>query len=578
MGLWTKLFGGANAAEKRRLMGAYRHFRALNKITAATNDAAGSWPGIPTSHGDDSLNRTYLQDLPKVQSRAQDIDVNNPDIHGFHRTRIAQMIGAGVVFKLTPHSSEIDLDPDEVLAISQKVNRIRAIHSRLGGFDAAGLRRSEGKQQERAWLTTLVLGSCLIHRVWRTDGHYPIPLSIELIAGSRISTPHNRMGDKKISYGVEYTDEHRTRVVGWHIRRVSKTIGNSFVPDFEWDFIPVEDGSLLSLTEIAGIDRALPLSTSSLRMLRHRGEFLESTVQSARAQAKHYGVTECAEGADPWEVAGDDADQTDNTGAVPVGFTNLGPGVEMLYTANGEKVTWASAKLPEPDLTGFMDVTDSRIARGLVSAKSRFTREVNSSWAGGRLEDQQDDPIIDQYRDAFLSAWQAVNEWFMDAVWLTHGLVDLPGYSAVTKAVWCEFRAQFHAKVHINPVQTMMARNMGYAMRTTTPQQGCESEGHDLRENLREWAQALQMAHEMEIEYKLKEGALDYLVAGRLNLVTMGEDPATPEGSAVTSPARRDRDPASRPEASAGQPDPDEIKANRIAALFYNRLQESDRA
>ena len=68
---------------------------------------------------------------------------------------------------------------------------------------------------------------------------------------------------------------------------------------------------------------------------------------------------------------------------------NLG-GVQMLYTANGEKVDWASAKLPEPDLPAFMGATDERISRGLVSSLSRFTRHVNSSWAGGRLEDHEE--------------------------------------------------------------------------------------------------------------------------------------------------------------------------------------------
>lgn len=494
--------------DRDRNRGQSRRFRALNQIAAAAKDTGRAWSGVATSHGDDSLNRAYLQDLADIQARAQDIDVNNPDIHGFHRTRTAQVLGAGVQFKLTPHSSEVGLTQDEILTISKQVNRLRQIHSRLGGFDATGLRRSEGKQQERSLLTAMVLGSCLIHRVWRTDGQYRIPLSLELIPGSRISTPFSRMGDPKVSYGVEYADEYRTRVVGWHVRRVSKTIGNSFIPVPEWDFIPVEDGSLLSLTEIAGIDRALPLSTSTVRMLRNRGEFLEAAVESARAQANHYAVTECPEGADPWTVAGDDADQFSDRNGVPVGFTSLG-GVQMLYTAQGEKVNWSSAKLPEPNLEAFMEATDARISRGLVSSLSRFTRQVNNSWAGGRLEDQQDDPVIDQYRDAFVSAWQVVNEWFIDAVWIV-GAVELPGFSWQTRAVWSEFRSQFPGRVHINPVDTMTAREKGYALRTTTPQRECESDGRDLRENLREWAQAEQMAREIEAEFGLEEGTLTF--------------------------------------------------------------------
>lgn len=558
MGLLSNLFGKGHEKERRRLRGEQRRFRSLNRLVSASKAPGQNWPGITTSHGEDSLNRTYLSDLAETQSRAQDIDVNNPDIHGFHRARTAQVIGPGVTFKLVPHSSEVGLDHNELLVISRQANRLRQIHSRMGGFDSTGLRRSEGKQQERAFLTALVLGSCLIHRVWKTDGTLRIPLSLELIPGSRISTPYNRQGDPKISYGVEYTDEHRTQIVGWHIRRVSKTIGNSFIPEYEWDFIPIEDGSLLSLTEIAGIDRALPLSTSTIRMLRNRGEFLESAVESARAQANHYAVTECAEGADPWTVSGDDSDYTDESGAIPVGFTNLG-GVQMLYTSAGEKVNFASAKLPEPDLTGFMSATDARISRGLVSSLSRFTRQVNSSWAGGRLEDQQDDPIIDQYRDAFVSAWQVVNEWFLDAIWMVDA-IELPGYSAVTRPVWAEFRSQFPGKVHINPVDTMKARALGYAMRTTTPQRECESDGKDLRENLREWAQAIKMAREIESEFELEEGTLDYLITGKFSSALSGE-PSEEE-----------------PETRNGDlPPRNTAISNRMSEMFLNRMKENRR-
>ena len=511
-------FGRANERERNQLRSATRHFRALNQLTAASKATGRSWNGIDAEAGNDALNKAYLADLAGIQGRAQDIDVNNPDIHGFHRTRTAQVLGAGVRFKLAPHFSEVGVDHDALLEITQQANRLRQIHSRRGGFDSTGLRRSEGKQQERAFLTALVLGSCLIHRVWRPDGPHKLPLSLELIPGSRISTPYGKMGDPLISYGVQYADTHRSRVTGWHVRRVSKTIGNSFIPEYTWDFIPVEDGSLLALTEIAGIDRSLPISTSAVRMLRNRGEFLESAVESARAQANHYAVTECAEGADPYDVAGDDASETDSEGNIPVGFTNLGA-VQMLYTAKGEKVNWASAHLPEPNLQAFMGATDERLARGLVSSLSRFTRHVTSSWAGGRMEDQQDDPIIEQYRDAFVSAWEPVNEWFLDAVWLTSS-VDLPGYSAATAPLWCEFRAQFPGKLHINPVDEMRARALGYGPRTMTPLRACEEDGLDLRENLREWGQAIKMCREIEMEMGLEEGDLSYLISGTFDDAT----------------------------------------------------------
>ena len=522
MNIIKRIFGDSNTKEKRDLRGQINRFKALNRagaITAASATAGQNWPGIATDHGDDSLNRAYLEDLAGIQSRAQDIDVNNPDIHGFHRARTAQVLGAGVQFKLAPHSSEVGIGQDKLIGICQEVNRIRRIHSRTGGFDASGLRRSEGKQQERAFLTALVLGSCLIHRVWRTSQR--IPISVELIPGSRISTPYEKMGDPLVSYGIRYADEHRSQVVGWYVRRVSKTIGDSFVPDVVWDFIPIEDGSLLSLTEIAGIDRALPLSTSAVRMLRNRGEFLESAVESARAQANHFAVTECAEGQDPYNAAADDSAEGSSDDATPLGFIKIG-NVQQQYNLHGEKTEFVSSKLPAPDLVGFMGATDERLSRGLVSSLSRFTRHVTSSWAGGRMEDQQDDPIIEQYRDAFISSWQAVNEWFLDAIWLTDA-AKLPGYNIQTATAWSEFRAQFPGKVHINPVDTQKARELAFGQRTLTPQRACEQDGGDLRENLVEWGQAIKMARDIEVEMGLAEGELDYLLTGRF-ISTSGGD------------------------------------------------------
>ncbi len=525
--------------EKRRYAAGF----GASVVAAQAGKLGGGWTGTPAD--EDAQNKEYLFALQDVIQRSQDLDINNPDVHGFHRTRVAQIVGPGVQFKHCPRPSEIGLDSDACVELSGEVNRVRQLHSRLGGFDSTGNNRSEGKQQERALLTAFVCGACLIHRVYRSDDRTMLPFSLELIPGSRISTPYERLGDPLLSYGIEYDDDHRTRVVAYHVRRVSMTRGNSMIPDYVWDRLPVEDCSLLSLTEMAGLDRAMPLSLSVVRMLRNRGEFIESAVESARAQANIYAVTESAPGGDPWGAAADDQTNSvvpDSSNGLPIGFTQLGGGVRMMYTQNGEKVNWNSSKLPDPDLTGFMKVTDSRLSRGFVASLSRFTREVNSSWAGGRLEDQQDDPIVDQYRDSFISAWQKVNEWFLESVWLASAL-KLPGYSDRTRAFWAEFRAEFPGKVHINPQDTMKAREMGYQLRTLTPQQACEEDGKDLRDNLRQWGEAMKLVADAEKEFSLPEGSLGFLLSGKTVSTTAGDEigaaEAVPESASGESPDKQ---------------------------------------
>lgn len=507
-----------------------KRFSAITAANRAGGNRSG-WSGIKSNRDEDRANKDYAFALGDVLQRSQDLDVNNPDIGGFHRTRTAQVLGSHVRFKHQPHHREIGVSQEQATEVSSKVNRLREVHSRMGGFDSSGKRRSEGKQQERAFLTALINGSCLIHRVWKQSNPI-LPLSLELIPGVRISTPYQLAGDPHVSYGFHYADDHRDELIGFHVRRVSKTIGDSYVPDYEWDYLPIEDCSLLEITEQAGIDRALPLSVRVTRMARNRGEFIESSVESARAQAAHYVNIQSQQGADPYADAAGDADYVDDRGQ---GFTDLGDGVKAIYTAFGQEVKNLASKLPDPDFPGFMDKTDERMARGLGASLSRFTRHVNSSWSGGRMEDQQDDPIIDQYRDSFISAWQKVNEWFLEACWLSD-LIEMPSYNDASRPYWSEFRATFPGKVHINPVQTYDAREKSYKLRSGTPQQGCEEDGFDLRENLRQWAEFYQMRDQIAKEYKIEPTQLDILFTGKTVSTSAGAEIAAPEADEEEQP------------------------------------------
>lgn len=514
----------------------YSAIVAANREGGGRGDAygstrGGSWPGVPSNRNEDALNKEYAYARADVIQRSQDLDVNNPDIGGFHRTRTSQIVGNGVTFEHAPHADEIGQSPRDAANIAAQVNRLRELHSRTGGFDSTGMGYTEGKQQERAVLTMLVNGDCLIHRVWRPD-HPILPLALELIPGVRISTPYQHAGDPLVSYGVRYSEPHRTQIVGYYVRRVSATIGDSFVPEYQWDLVPVEDCILLALTEQAGLDRSMPVSMRVSRMARNRGEFIEAAVEAARTQAKYYAVTEVAPGSDPYNTAYDDSSFVNERGE---GFTDLGDGVKHKYVGAGEKMTWASSKLPDPDFTGFMGATDERMARGMPCSLSTFTHKVDNSFAGGRLEDQHDDPLVTQYRESFVGAWQRVNEWFLEAVYLSDK-VDLPGYSAATKCYWTEFDSTFPGKVHINPTDTQSAREKGLMQRSTTPQRICKEDGLKLRKNLVEWAKFYQMRDEVAAEYAIDPALLDIQFSGKSISTSTGAQIAPPAPETETSP------------------------------------------
>ena len=526
-------FGDGSARPSRRARMQYGGPAGYSEgrgIQAANYPRGTSWPGIATVSGDDALNREYLRDLATVQSRAQDLDVNDPNLRGFHRCRVAQILGAGVRFSHRPRADEVGGKPDSIRDASAKVDRLREVHSRMGGFDASRKGRTEGMLQQQAMLTCLVLGSVLIHRVWKNEnGKLPLPICIELIPGSRISTPYEKSGDPLVSYGVTYTDDQRTEVTGYYVRKASRTVGDSFVSLPEWDWIPAKDASLLSLTEIAGIDRSLPLSVAIVKLSKSMADFIGSAVQSARAQAHHYAKTKVTAGQDPYQLAQDDANDSPasyaNTSAM--GFQDTGGGVYMLYDFDGQDTEFLSSHLPDPDFPGFMAVTENILARGVNSSLSRFTRKVSNSYAGGRLEDQQDQPIVDQFRASFVAAWQKVNEWFIDAIYLT-GKVELPGYGIETAVGWHEFAAHFYGALHINPQDAMNAREKAMMLRSTTPQQAAAEDGRTMEDNLQQWAEYLVECQAKEKQYGLAQGSLTPLFSGRAFTSAEGLEVAPP--------------------------------------------------
>lgn len=511
-----------------------RSTRAMNKIAQAARSGAGSGRGSRASNKEDEANQDSQKDLSAVIQRSIYLDINNPDVRGFHRARTAQIVGAHVRFKFAPRPDEVGIDVAALKKITAKLDRLRHLHSRSGGFDSVGKNRTEGIQQLRAVLTMLIHGRCLIHRVWRPENTI-LPLSIELIPGARITTPITRQGDPLISFGVEYADEHRNRIVAYHVRRVAKTIGDSFIPDYTWDRLPAQDCSVMELPEAAGMDAPMPLAVACIRMLTNRGEMMENVTEGSRAQTGHYMVVQVEEGGNPIQRAADDATRAPTEDdASDAGFINEG-GVYVKYLNHGETATNVSAALPDPDLKGFMDVTDERMARGLTCSKSRFTRRVNNSYAGGRLEDQQDDPVVAQLQEVVSSAWQPINGWFLDAAWLT-GKAEIPTYSAQTRVFWEQCRVQFPGKLHLNPVDAMNARQKAIALRSSSLQQCCEEDGKDLEENLRQFAESIKLMREIEIEFDLPEGSLDPLLEGKTVSSIAGEEIASPTPEVEAEP------------------------------------------
>lgn len=475
---------------------------------AARNNGMEKWAGLR----EDYAAQEYVQAIYDVMARGYDLHFNCADIRGHHQGRTARNIGKGVVWRVELRPEEVGLSPEQALATAELLNRLRELHSQSGGMDAQGKGRSEGILQIIAFLTHMVCGGCLIHRVWRPSSSRALPLALELIPGSRISTPYKEMGNPLISFGVEYADEYRSQVVGYHVKRVPQSIGNSFINLPEWDFIPIEDAAFLELLEPAGIDRSLPDIVAITRLVFNRGELIERTVECARAHSNIHAVVEAAAGQNPYDNASDAADGADpsDCGFQPEGWTMV-DGVKMFYTFNGEKVTFNNATMPQPDFKGFNEICDSRLTRGLNTRQSELTRKVDTSYSGGMQERQIDNPNVEQMRENFVCQWNKVHAWFLDACFIAAGSVAMPGYSSATALFWNQARKQFPGEVPLNPVDHRNAQKLALAMGLTSEIQECEADGDDYEKVQREKAKAWAIRRKVEAEFKLPPNTLEPL-------------------------------------------------------------------
>ncbi len=452
---------------------------------------------------EEQIFEAFQSDLIELQSRGFDLHVNVGDIRGHNHGRSARCVGKGAAFKCVPLAVKLGLDAEKASEIARQIDELGDLHSDAGGFDAAGRGRSEGILQYVAFLTHFVFGSCLIHRVWNTFRDRLLPFSVELIPGSRISTPYTKMGDPLVHHGIVYADDYRSKVTGWYVRRVPKTIGNSSVALPEWDFISVDDGSMLELVEPAGVDRSFPNAVAAMRLVFNRHEMVELNVEAARKHSTVHAVTKVKSGHNPQQRAED---------LYPEGWSER-DGVKERFAYDGDETTLQTSFLPGPDFPGFHNTTDGKLSRALNTRLSELTRTNQGSYSGGMQENQIDKPNVDVMRENFVDAWRSVQGWKLDACYLS-GAVEIPNYTAATKVFWLNTRVRFPGEVPLNPVDHENAKNMRIANGTSSEITECEAEGRDYYEIQREKARAWKIRRQAEKdestnEFKIPIGTLD---------------------------------------------------------------------
>ena len=137
--LTTKLFDKLTGKDELKRT-TRRALKALNYANSMDAAARGGFYGVQSNGDEDAANKEALAALPEVLQRSQDLDNNNPDLFGFHRTRVAQIIGAGVKFRSAPNYKELGITTDQAQETASKIDLIRELHSSTGGFDCTNKR------------------------------------------------------------------------------------------------------------------------------------------------------------------------------------------------------------------------------------------------------------------------------------------------------------------------------------------------------------------------------------------------------------------------------------------------------
>ncbi len=469
---------------------------------AAQANGLANWGGARSAYAV----QEQVEKIEDVQKRAQDLHWNSADIRGHHYGRTARVVGAGVDWKASVKPDEVGMSAEAAKAVCDRINRQRQLHSRNYGFDSEDKRRSEGFLQVMAFMTALALGACLIHRVIRMERGRIIPLALELIPGTRISTPFDRLASKTTHFGIEYSDQYRTRVVGYWVKKVPRTIGNNVIEYPEWDYIPREDGIMLEMIDLAGMVRSLPDTIAVTRLVFNRAEFVEAVIESMRNQSLKSVVYTMAPNVNPADFAEDNQTETPTQGTndlLPTTWVTNG-GIHERFVPAGTEVSMNTATIPAPDFRGFDEMVDSRITRGLNTRGSEFTRKVDSSYSGGMQERQIDAPIVEQAREVFTCAWNQVHFWTLDAMYLS-GAVNIPNYTPETRMYWAEARVQFPGELPLNPIDHRNALAMGL----TSEYHEAEKDGDDYESLVLERAKAYAFRRKVEDDNDLPEACLE---------------------------------------------------------------------
>ena len=444
-----------------------------------------------------SPNEDINENLALLRSRNRDLYMGGSNIAtGAIRTTRTNTIGYGLTLKPKIDGDFLKMSDEEVEVWEKATSREFEYYSNSINCDRFRLNNFYELQQ-LAFVSMLLSGDVFVLLPYRYRNGFLYDLRIQLVESDRVTTPPDKIGDARISQGVE---TRRGEIVAYYI---SNHFPGSYGDDYTFRRIPAFGAAsgrrnILHLMESERPDqtRGLPMLSPVIESLRHLGKYTEAELRAAVVSGLFtaFVYTEIPQtGLGKSMPPGEEIDPEND-------YTyELGPGA-VVTLAPGEKVDTASPGRPNAQFDGFVNSIVRHIGSALEIPYELLIKHFSASYSASRAALLEAWKMFRMRRKWFSADFcqPIYEEWLAEAV--AKGRVYAPGFfdDPIIRAAYS--KAEWHgpSQGQIDPLREVTAAIRRIeAEISTREREAAEMTGTDYNVNHRQRVKEEQMRKEL---------------------------------------------------------------------------------
>ncbi|MGL5064690.1 MAG: phage portal protein [Microcoleus sp.] len=355
--------------------------------------------------------------LKILRNRSRDLIRNNEYALASVRSIVNNVVGGGVKFQSKVKAKRKPRKGDGFATVqNERIEAAWKTWTKARHCHTAG--KLSFAQIERLAMRAIVeSGEVLIRIVRKSFGGSKIRLALEIIESDRLADDLMSRGEMvgavgTIKMGVEFDSYDRPIAYWIYPKHPGGPFSyNGLNPQFMPVRVPAEDIIHLFVTERPGQTRGVPWCASAIDRLRNMGEYEESELVKARAQAGIMGFIQTPEGS---------YTQAHQDFPTPYESLEISPGqVEKL--AAGETFTGFDPSGPNPSLEPFMKF----MLRGVASCFGVGYATISSDYADANYSSMRAAKVEER------ELWRSIQSWLIESfheviyeVWLQFFLMS----------------------------------------------------------------------------------------------------------------------------------------------------------